>query len=142
MLEGVPEEIARTREVRKVIGGRGLRYSDSVKMLQAPVSEAPTFRYIGSLDECAAEHRVKLMVRPIRASNKASSTRVTGRPHSQDRPGGVFREGLRLYTSLPEEVNVFILSWARIRPRCDEQSGGRYPEKNPQRYSISGVYLY
>lgn len=50
---------------KKAIGGRGLRHSDSVKMIHTPVSEAPIFRYIGVLDECGAEHRVKFIVRSI-----------------------------------------------------------------------------
>ena len=55
---------------KKAIGGRGLRHSASVKMIQTPVSKTPIFRYIGVLDQCGAEHGVKFIVRSIRASKR------------------------------------------------------------------------
>ena len=61
-MEKVPEEISRAfREQKNVIGGRGPRLPDIVKMLQTITSSLPTFVCIGALDECATTHRVKLL---------------------------------------------------------------------------------
>ena len=81
----VPEEIARAYEGQKVIGGRGPQLSDIVKILQTIISERPTFICIDALDECVAEHRVKLL-NLNQILQKAPGTRifVTGRPHIQD----------------------------------------------------------
>jgi len=61
-MEGVPEEISRAfQEQKNVIGGRGPRLPDIVKMLQTITSSLPTFVCIDALDECATAHRVKLL---------------------------------------------------------------------------------
>ena len=58
----IPVEIARAYETQKtVIGGRGPQLSDIVKMMQTTSSEKPTFICIDALDECVAEHRIKLL---------------------------------------------------------------------------------
>ena len=83
----VPEEIARAYEDQKrVIGGRGPQLSDIVKMMQTTSSKKPTFICIDALDECVAEHRVKLLNSLNKILQKSPSTRifVTGRPHIQD----------------------------------------------------------
>ena len=83
----VPEEIARAYEdQKKVIGGRGPQLSDIVKMMQTTSSKKPTFICIDALDECVAEHRVKLLNSLNQILQKSPSTRifVTGRPHIQD----------------------------------------------------------
>ena len=86
----VPGEIARAYEdQKKVIGGRGPQLSDIVKILQTTTSEKPTFICIDALDECAAEHRVKLLNSLNKILQKSPGTRifVTGRPHTRDEIG-------------------------------------------------------
>jgi len=83
----VPEEIARAYEdQKKVIGGRGPEISDIVKMLQTTSSEKPTFICIDALDECLAEHQVKLLNSLNQILQKSPRTPIflTGRPHIQD----------------------------------------------------------
>ena len=80
----VPEKIANAYEEQKmVIGGRAPRLSDIVKMLQTTSSKKPTFICIDALDECEAEHRVKLLDSLRQVLQKSPGTRIfaTGRPH-------------------------------------------------------------
>jgi len=83
-LDEIPGEVAQTYEdQRKVIGGRGPRLSDVVRMLQTTSSEKRTFVCIDALDECVAGHRVKLLGSLNQIPQKSPGTRVfvTGRPH-------------------------------------------------------------
>ena len=85
-LEEIPGEIARVYEdQKKVIGGRGPQISDIAKMLQTTSSERLTFICIDAMDECAAEHRVKLLDSLDQILQKSPGTRlfVTGRLHIQ-----------------------------------------------------------
>jgi len=85
-LDEVPGEIAQAYgDQKKVIGGRGPRLSDLVKMLQTTSSEKRTFVCIDALDECVAEHQVKLLSSLNQILRKSPGTRifVTGRPHIQ-----------------------------------------------------------
>ena len=89
-LEEVPEEIAKAYEdKKKVIGGRRPELSDILGMLQAISSEKLTFICIDALDECAAEHRVKVLDSLHQILQKSPGTRifVTGRSHIQDEIG-------------------------------------------------------
>jgi len=82
----VPREVARAYgNQKKVIGGRGLRLSDVVRMLQTASSEKPTFICIDALDECVASHQVKLLSSLNQILKESPGTRifVTGRPHIQ-----------------------------------------------------------
>lgn len=59
-LEAVPGEIVQAyRGLRQVIGGRGPRLSNIVKMSQTKSSKKPTFRCIDALDESPAGHRIQ-----------------------------------------------------------------------------------
>jgi len=83
-MENIPEEISEAfQEQKKVIGGRGLRLPDIVKMLQTITSSLRTFICIDALDECAAVHRVKLLDSLKQIFEKSPRTRIfiTGRPH-------------------------------------------------------------
>ena len=85
-LEEIPGEIARAHEdQKKVIGGRGPQTSDIAKMLQTTSSEKLTFICIDAMDECAPEHRVKLLDSLDQILQKSPGARilVTGRPHIQ-----------------------------------------------------------
>ena len=83
-MEKVPEEIAQAfREQKMVIGGRGPRLPDIVKMLQTITSSLRTFVCIDALDECAAGNRVKLLnsLRQILETSPHTRIFVIGRPH-------------------------------------------------------------
>ena len=83
-LEEIPEEVSRAYQKQKrVLGGRGPRLSDIVKMLQTTTSKERTFICIDALDECVPEHRVKLLNSLNQMLEKSPATRifVTGRPH-------------------------------------------------------------
>jgi len=83
-MEKIPVEITQAfEEQKKVIGGRGPRLPDIVKMLQTITSSRHTFVCIDALDECTVVHRVKLLDSLKQILDKSSRTRIfiTGRPH-------------------------------------------------------------
>jgi len=80
----VPEEMAQAyKEQKNSIGGRRPQHTDIVKMLQTATSKKRTFICLDALDECAPEHRVKLLNSLNKIIQKSPGTRifVTGRPH-------------------------------------------------------------
>ena len=82
-MENIPEEISRAfQEQKMVIGGRGPRLPDIVKMLQAITSSQRTYVCIDALDECAAMHRVKILNSLLRILEASPRTRIfiIGRP--------------------------------------------------------------
>jgi len=83
-LEKIPDEISRTfQEHKKVIGGRGLRVPEIVKMLQTVTSLQPTFICIDALDECVEKHRPEILDSLRQILEKSPNTRIflTGRRH-------------------------------------------------------------
>jgi len=83
-LEKVPDEISQTfRDYKKVIGGRGLRVAEIVKMLQTVTSLKPTFICVDALDECVEGHRSEVLDSLRRILEKSPNTRIflTGRRH-------------------------------------------------------------
>ena len=89
-LEETLEEISRAYQDQKnAIGGRGPQFSDIVKMLQSTSSKKRTFICIDALDECAIEHRVKVLNSLNGIPQKSPGTRIflTGRPHIQPEIG-------------------------------------------------------
>jgi len=81
-LEKVPDEISRTfQDYKKVIGGRGLRVAEIVKMLQAVTSLKPTFICVDALDECVERHRLEVLDSLRQILDKSPNTRIflTGR---------------------------------------------------------------
>jgi len=83
-LERIPDEISRMfQDHKKVIGGRGLRVAEIVKMLQTVTSLHPTFICIDALDECVEGHRPEILDSLRQISEKSPSTRIflTGRRH-------------------------------------------------------------
>ena len=85
-LEEVPGEISEAyEEQKKVIGGRRPQLGDIVKMVQTSSSKKHTFICIDAVDECAPEHRVKLLDLLDRILQKSPATGIfmTGRPHIQ-----------------------------------------------------------
>jgi len=83
-LERIPDEISRTfQDHKKVIGGRGLRLPEIVKMLQIVTSLQPTFICVDALDECVEGHRPEVLDSLRQILEKSPTTRVflTGRPY-------------------------------------------------------------
>jgi len=83
-LEDIPEEILEAYEDRKhAMGGQGLQFSDILNMLQITSARKRSFICIDALDECAAEHRVKVLDSLGQLLQQSPGTRifVTGRPH-------------------------------------------------------------
>ena len=80
----IPGEISQAyKDQGKVIGGRGPQLSDIAKMLQTTSSERLTFICIDAMDECAVEHRAKLLDSLDQILQKSPGARIfmTGRPH-------------------------------------------------------------
>jgi len=85
-LREIPREISQSYENQKmVIGGRAPGLSDISKMLHTALSEKLTFICIDAMDECAPEHRVKILDSLDQIIQRSPGTRIfmTGRPHIQ-----------------------------------------------------------
>jgi len=83
-LEEIPDEISDAyQDRRNAIGGQGLQISDILNMLQITAARKRAFLCIDGLDECAPEHRVKLLDSLGQLLQQSPGTRifVTGRPH-------------------------------------------------------------
>ena len=83
-LERIPEEIRKTfQDHKKVIGGRGLRVPEIVKMLQSVTSLRPTFICVDALDECVEGYQPEVLDSLRQILEKSSSTRIflTARRH-------------------------------------------------------------
>ena len=76
-LERIPEEIRETfQDHKKVIGGRGLRVPEIVKMLQSVTSLRPTFICVDALDECVEDYQPEVLDSLRQVLEKSSSTRI------------------------------------------------------------------
>ena len=83
-LEEIPEEISKAYQRRRnAIGGQGLQTSDILRMLQIMCSRRRPFICIDAIDECATEHRIKLLDSLGQLLQQSPRTRIflTGRPH-------------------------------------------------------------
>ena len=86
-LERIPEEITRTfQEHKQVVGGRGLRVVEIVKMLQTVTSLQPTFICADALDECVEKYRHEILGSLKQVLEESPNTRIflTGRRHIRD----------------------------------------------------------
>ena len=120
-LEEVPGEIAKEYEdQKKVIGGRAPQLSDIVKMLQDTSFEKRTFICIDALDECAPEHRVKLLNSLNEILKKSPGTRVfmTGRSHIQGEIGKRFSRRVIAIRITPRRGDII----RYLRARLDEDT--------------------
>jgi len=85
-LEKIPDEISQTfQDNKEVIGGRGLRVPEIVKLLQTVTNSQPTFICIDALDECVERHRPEILDSLRQILEKSPNTRMflTGRRHIQ-----------------------------------------------------------
>ena len=83
-LETIPEEIRQTfQQHKRVIGGRGLRVQDLVKMLQTVTSLRRTFICVDALDESTERHRSEVLdaLRQILEESTNTQIFLTGRRH-------------------------------------------------------------
>ena len=83
-LEKIPDEIDRMfQDQKKVIGGRGLRVPEIVRLLQTVTNSQPTFICIDALDECVEKHRPEVLDSLRQILEKSPNTRIflTGRRH-------------------------------------------------------------
>lgn len=83
-LERIPDEICRVfQDYKKMIGGRGLRVPEIVKMLQDATSSQPTYICVDAMDECVERHRPEVLDSLRQILERSSDTRIflTGRRH-------------------------------------------------------------
>ena len=83
-LESIPDEIRQTfQDHKKVIGGRGLRVQEIVRMLQTVTSLQQTFICVDALDECAEGHQPEVLDSLRQILEKSVNTRIflTARRH-------------------------------------------------------------
>jgi len=83
-LEVIPDEISRTfQDYKKVIGGRGLRVAEIVRMLQTVTSLQPTFICVDALDECVEKNRLEILDSLRQVLEESPNLRIflTGRRH-------------------------------------------------------------
>ncbi|RPA95269.1 hypothetical protein L873DRAFT_1813222 [Choiromyces venosus 120613-1] len=103
-----------------VIGGRGPRLPDIMKMLQTITSSLRTFICIDAWDECAATHRIKLLnsLKQILESSPSTRIFIIGRPHI--RAEIEKRLAGRVISVLVGPSNDDIIEYLRLRLDEDE----------------------
>ena len=75
--EMILDEISRMfQDYKKVIGGRGLRVPEIVKLLQAVASSQQTFICIDAVDECVERHRPEVLDSLRQILEKSPNTRI------------------------------------------------------------------
>ena len=119
-LEKVPGEIIQAYEDQgKVIGGRGPRLDDIVKMLQVTSSERRTFICMDALDECVPENRVKLLDSLSHILGKSPGTRVFVTGRSQIGPEIRRRLAGRIASVSVSPKRYDIIGYLRTRLHAD-----------------------
>ena len=86
-LERIPDEIRENfQDHKKVIGGRGLRVAEIVKMLQSVTSLQRTFICVDAVDECMESHQPEVLDSLRQILEKSPNTRIflTARRHIRD----------------------------------------------------------
>jgi len=115
-LERIPEEIRETfQDHKKVIGGRGPRVPEIVKMLQSVTSLRPTFICVDALDECVEGYQPEVLDSLRQILEKSSSTRIflTARRHIRGEMERHF--GPRVATLSIKPSNNDIVEYIRMR---------------------------
>jgi len=123
-LERIPEEIRQTfQDHKKVIGGRGLRVPEIVKMLQTVTSLRPTFICVDALDECVEENQPEVLDSLRQILEKSPNTRIflTARRHIR---GEIERDLDRRAATLSiKPSNGDIVEYIRIKLSKDRCRG-------------------
>jgi len=122
--ERIPEEIRQTfQDHKKVIGGRGLRVPEIVKMLQTVTSLRPTFICVDALDECVEENQPEVLDSLRQILEKSPNTRIflTARRHIR---GEIERDlDIRAATLSIKPSNGDIVEYIRIKLSKDRCRG-------------------
>jgi len=108
-LERIPDEISRMfQDHKKVIGGRGLRVAEIVKMLQTVASLKPTFICVDALDECVERHRPEILDSLRRVLEESPNTQIflTGRRHIRGEVGKCFCEKMIVLSIKPNQDDI------------------------------------
>jgi len=117
-LERIPEVIRRMfHEHKKVIGGRGLRVAEIVKMLQIVTSLQPTFICADALDECVEKHRPEILSLLRQIVEKSPNTRLflTGRRHIRGEVEGHLGAGVAVLSMKPNDDDIVGYVQKRLR---------------------------
>ena len=123
-LERIPDEIRETFEDhKKVIGGRGLRAQEILKMLQTVTSLKRTFICVDALDECMENHQPEILDSLRQILKKSANTRIflTARWHIRDEMERYL--GARAAVLSVKPSNDDIVGYIRMRlskARCRE----------------------
>ena len=123
-LERIPDEIRETfRDHKKVIGGRGLRVAEIVKMLQTVTSLRPTFICVDALDECAERDQPEVLDSLRQILEGSSNTRIflTARRHTRDEMERYL--GARAAVLSVKPSNDDIVGYIRMRLSKDRYRG-------------------
>ena len=109
-LEIVPTEIEGAFErAEREVGGRGLRVSETVKLLQAALAPMKrTFICIDALDECPDKHISQLLTSLHTASQASPDVRllITGRPHIQSAVEKYLPGGTQVIPIIPNSEDI------------------------------------
>ena len=115
-LRKIPEEISRMfQDNKEVIGGRGLRVPEIVKLLQAVTDLQPTFICIDALDECVERYRPEVLDSLRQILEKSPNTRIflTGRRHIRDEIDRHLGERTRILSIKPKRNDI--VGYIRMR---------------------------
>ena len=119
-LEEIPEEISEAyRERKNAIGGQGPQISNILKMLHTTSTRKRAFICIDALDECAIEHRVKVLDSLGQLLEQSPGTRifVTGRPHIQPEIERYLAGGVTILSISPKRDDI--VTYLRSRLAAD-----------------------
>jgi len=98
--DGIPDPIRQAfHQGKRVLGGRAVRLSDLVEMLETTISSLrEVFICIDGLDECHPTNRRELLesLREIVRASPAVRVFVTGRPHVRDEIKRYFTEAITI----------------------------------------------
>ena len=145
-LEEMPGEIAQAYEYQKRdTDGRGLQLPDIVKMLRITSSEKRTLICIDALDECAADHRVKLLgsLNQILLGSPGTRIFMTGRPHILPEIRGRLAGGVTSISITPKRDDIITYLHSKLEedPNPDAMDSSleadilrKIPEDNSETY--------
>ena len=150
-LEVVPTEIQGAFErAEREVGGRGLRVSDTVKLLRAALAPTKrTFICIDALDECPDQHISQLLTSLHTASQASPDVRllITGRPHIQSAVEKYVLGGAQVIPINPNSEDIREYLEMKLERDLDSEAmnpGLRadilklIPEKIPDAYVMAG----
>jgi len=124
----IPEEIRETfQDHKKVIGGRGLRVPEIVKMLQTVTSLQRTFICVDALDECVEGNQPEMLASLRQILEQSPNTRIflTARRHIRGEIERYLSTRAAILSIKPS--NDDIVGYIRMRlskDRCRDAMGG------------------